>query len=73
MSRQISSGHQCKSKAVQATEGEEFCDAAEVLQEEGQEEAVEGHDQGEVSINAIMGRDKTPSTIKILGWVRSIR
>ncbi|OIT36196.1 putative mitochondrial protein, partial [Nicotiana attenuata] len=62
-------GHQCKPKPLNAMEGEEFCDAEEKLPEsklEGENEAQEA----EVSINVLLGHNKAPSTIKLVGWAK---
>lgn len=62
-------GHQCKNKALNTMEAEEFVDAhEEVLEPEKIE--VEDTDQAEVTLNVILGRSKTPSTIKIKCWVK---
>ncbi|XP_070002968.1 uncharacterized protein [Nicotiana sylvestris] len=64
-------GHVCKNKTLNVMEAEEFVDAVDGLEEqEGGVVVEQGQEQAEVTLNAIMGRSKAPSTIRITGWVK---
>ncbi|OIT27354.1 putative mitochondrial protein, partial [Nicotiana attenuata] len=64
-------GHVCKNKTLNAMEAEEFVDPVDGLEEqEGGVVAELGQEQAKVTLNAIMGRSKAPSTIRITGWVK---
>ncbi|XP_019246534.1 PREDICTED: uncharacterized protein LOC109226195 [Nicotiana attenuata] len=66
-------GHQCKVRALNVMEGEEFVDVVDKIDEPEVEVTEEGAEQGAVTLNVMLGHGDSPTTIRIVGWVKGLK